>query len=308
MRLLTKLTTQKLATATETNFKRGVKPRFLRFFKEKKVLKNIWLLSLIVFLTGCLSIGSGSSSNSNQSARARYIESSMEEQYEAGHWVSGPLNGRFIVIGVSGRLSRPDDEIEAAKLDAAHKVAMYHGIHGSVEFINTTGSGGFFDYSADSKLDLQYDQNFGQYLDRLTFDPEKDIIRIPGAVFIRFQYNTSGLSFNYFPDRISNNRPSWVNSRDLPQFDGYTTVVGHAGRRSRLRDTISASYQSAAAGLIETASFSVESAESTGYNLSSFSTVHIQSQGRLSNFKVLAIWINPETEAVSTLAVARVSR
>jgi hypothetical protein len=272
------------------------------------VLKKIWLLSLAVIFTACLSLGGTGNTSSSGGGSVRYVETSMQEQRDAGTWISGPLNGRLVIIGVSGILTRPDDEIEAAKLDAARKVSMFHGIQGNVEYTNTTGSGGFFDYSAESMLDLRYDQNFEQYKERLTIEKKKDVIRITGAVFVRFQYNASGLDINYTPGRLSNNRPSWVNNRDLPQFDGYTTVVGHAGKRSRLRDTITASYESAAASLIETASYSVGSSEITGSDIASFTAVHIQSSGRLANFNVLAMWINPETEAVSTLAVARVSK
>jgi hypothetical protein len=287
-------------------------------FKEEKVLKNSWLFLIVVLFVSCANLGINpggilkkpavaAEQPDEQPARqpAKYVELSMQEQHSASLWVSGPVNGQMVIIGVSGRLSRPDDEIVAAKEDAARKVSMYNGVQGSVELINTTGSGGFFDYSADSILDLQYDQNYGQYVERLTFDPEKDVLRTDGATFIRFQFNAS-IDVDYSPK--TGGRPSWVNNRDLPEFNGYTTVVGYAGKRSRLRDTISASCDSAAAKLIESASFQVSSRETSVAGSSGATTLHIKSEGRLANFQILGFWIDPDNGSVSTLAIARVSK
>ena len=293
----------------------GFRPAFL-FKKGKNVLNKAWLsFPLIFLLTSCLSLGTASQNNTGASMSggdqsppsSQQVVFTMQEQSDAGHWVSGPSNGRFIIIGVSGRLSKQEDEIEAAKQDAARKAAMYHGIQGSVEYSNTTGSGGFFDYSADSRLELNYDNNFENYVSRLTFDPEKDVIRSTGATYVRFSYTSASSNINYSP-KININRPSWVNNRNMPEFDGYVTVVGFAGRRSRLRDTISASYDSAAARLIESASTKVitqdQSTTTTGTTASS--TTMIRSEGRLTNFQVLEFWIDPITGGISTLAIANI--
>ena len=282
------------------------------------MLKKAWLFFPLVFiLTSCFSIGLGvnksqaeqpsPSAQQSRPAAVQQTEVTLQEQNDSGHWFSGPQNGRFIIIGVSGRLSRPADEIDAAKQDAARKAAMYNGIQGSVEHANTTGSGGFFDYSAESVLNLNYDNNFENYISNLSFDPEKDVIRGSGATYIRFVYNSASPNINFSPEK-SIGRPAWVNNRNLPEFDGYETVVGFAGRRSRLRDTINASYDSAAARLIESASTKVSSQEGSSTNMgtSAFSATYIRSEGRLANFQVLAFWIDPDSGAVSTLAIARV--
>jgi len=262
--------------------------------------------------TGCLGLNFvNKGGDSRQSAGSRsYTEKSMQEYHDDGLWVSGPVNGKFIIIGVSGKYTKPADEIEAAKLDAARKAAMYHGIQGSFELINTTGSRGYFDFSADTKLDLNYDNNYGNYTERLSFNPETDVIRGNGATFVRFRYNISGSDFNHYPVKNSG-RPSWVNNRNLPQFAGYTTAVGYAGKRLKLKDTISASYDSAAARLIETASTQMstkEASASVNRSTSVYTTTHVRSEGRLMNFQVLEFWIDPETGGVSSLAIARVSK
>lgn len=273
------------------------------------MFKKAWLFFPLMIIS-CVSLGKGSavsdSAGTVGQGKGRYVEISMQDQGDAGLWVSGPLDGNFIIVGVSGRLSRPDDELVAAKEDAARKAAMYHGIQGSVEMLNTTGSGGFFDYSADSKLNLNYDTNYSNYLEKLTFDPEKDVIRITGGTFVRFKYSVSVGNLSYVPMKYDG-RPSWVNGRSLPEFEGYATAVGHAGRRSRLRDTVNASCDSAVARLIETASTMVNT-DTSVYNESSYSSTYMRSEGRLSNFKVLAIWLDPDNGAVSTLAIARVSK
>ena len=283
------------------------------------MIKKAWLFfPLIIILTSCLSIGSGVNKSQadqppheqqSRSVIAHQPEITLQEQNNSGLWVSGPINGKFIIIGVSGRLSRPNDEIEAAKLDAAAKAAMYYGIQGSVEYSNTSGSGGFFDYSADSRLVLNYDTNYANYISNLSFDPEKDILRGDNATYVRFSYSAITSNINYSPVK-SNDRPSWVNNRNMPEFDGYVTVVGFAGRRSRLRDTISASCESAAARLIENASTSVINQEqsSTRHGATTASSTYTRSEGRLNNFQILAFWIDPSSGAVSTLATARVSK
>ena len=267
------------------------------------VLKYSWLLFIAAGLVSCATLNT----NSGNVNAPVYVESSMQEYSDAGLWVSGPLNNQFVVIGVSARLTKPDAEIDAAKEDAARRVSMYHGIQGSVEMANTIGSGGFFDYSADSRLDLQYSKNIEQYLESLTFDPVKDVIRITGATIVRFRYNSVSPGINYVPEKISG-RPSWVNGRNLPEFPGYTTVVGYAGKRTQFRDTVFASCESAAAKLIESASSSMGISETTGSNRSSLSSMYISSTGRLSNFQILGFWINPDNYSVTTLAIARVSK
>lgn len=268
------------------------------------MLKNSWLFFVIVLFVSCISLGSNTGHGQQP---VKYVELSMQQQGDAGLWVSGPLNGRFIIIGVSSRLSNPNEEVPAAKQDAARKAAMYHGTQGSFELTNSTGTGGFFDFSADSKLDLQYDPNYAQYIERLTFDPEKDVMRIDGATMVRFQYNISNVDINYIP-KISSDRPLWVNSRNLPEFTGYTTAVGHAGKRSQLKDTVNASCDSAVASLIQSASTQVTVGDSSGLGLGFKADFHTKSEGRLMNFTILEFWINPENKSVSTLAIARVSK
>jgi len=268
-------------------------------------LKILTLFFISLVLISCAGIGSGSNAAQDSFFNGQWsVNTPMLTHHDTGSWISGPLEGQFIIIGVSGRLLRHNDEIEAAKLDAARKASMYHFIQGSIEMTNTEGSRGFFDYSTNTRLELNYDQNLENYINRLSFDPQTDVLRGNGATYVRFRFDIRSDNLNYIPERTTS-RPVWVNNRNLPQFEGFTTVVGFAGRRTRLRDTINASMDSAAARLIETASYINETREIV-IDGSQFSSTVVRSEGRLSNFQVLAFWIDPDSRAVSTLAIARV--
>ena len=116
----------------------------LHFFKEILVNKKIWVFFAVVVLAACVTVDSGS--DSETPSNRQFSGKPMKIQHDQRRWISGPLDNSFIIIGVSGRLERAADEIETAKLDAARKAAMYHGIQGTVEMETTTGSRGFFDY------------------------------------------------------------------------------------------------------------------------------------------------------------------
>jgi len=61
----------------------------------------------------------------------------MKEQYETGHWIVKPSGGALTVIGVSNPMLKRQDEIAAAKEDAARKAAMYFYIQGRIETVTT---------------------------------------------------------------------------------------------------------------------------------------------------------------------------
>jgi hypothetical protein len=232
--------------------------------------------------------------------------SSIQEQHDTGRWFSGVQNGVFIIIGVSSKLEKPAEEIDAANKDAARKAAMYHVVQGNLTSTNTSGVA-YFDYSARSTLNLYYDTNYEQYMERLSFNLDKDLIRGTGATYIRFQYNISGPEFTYTPEK-SAGRPTWTYNRNLPQFPGYTTVIGYAGRRTWMRDAINASCDSAAARLIESASSQVTTGTSSQTGQSSSTEISIYSEGSLANFYIMETWIDTASGAVYTLAAARISQ
>jgi hypothetical protein len=274
-------------------------------------MKKIYVFLSVLLFFSCISLESKKpnpvfpASDAVVKKNEKYAISSIQEQHDAGRWFSGMQDGAFIIIGVSSRLARAADEIEAAKQDAARKAAMYQGIQGSLISTNSSGVA-FFDYSANSILELIYDSNYEPYMESLSYN-DKDVIRDASATYIRFKYNISGLDVVYLPER-SPNRPTWTNNRNLPQFPGYTTVMGYAGKRTWMRNAIYASYESAAARLIESASSQITTGTSSQDGRSSSTTIDVHSEGSLTNFHVIETWIDAASGAVYTLAVARTSQ
>jgi hypothetical protein len=268
-------------------------------------MKKICVFISVILFFSCVSIDSVNE-NATVNKNDKYASSSIQEQHDTGRWFSGVQNGVFIIIGVSSKLESPAEEIDTAKKDAARKAAMYHGVQGNLISTNTSGVA-YFGYSARSTLNLNIDTNYEQYMERLSFNPEKDLIRGTGATYIRFQYNISGPDFTYTPEK-SAGRPTWTYNRNLPQFPGYTTVMGYAGKRIWMKDTIAASYESAVARLIEIASSLVTTGTNSRDGQGSSTAIDIRSEGSFTNFHVIETWIDAVSGAVYTLATARISQ
>lgn len=254
----------------------------------------------------CVSLDTGRNNPRYISEPAVNQNEPVRVQQEDGYWVAGSQNGLLTIIGVSNPQLKRETEIENAREDAARKAAMFHGIQGSVRTVSRTGSG-FLDHAFDSSVDLIYDPNLERYLDMLKFEPDKDVFRIDGAVFIKVQYQAPGLgNISYTSAKTTDGRPAWISNVNLPRIEGYTTVVGMARNQFRLKDTITKSSEDAVARLIERTSSHVTTSETdiAGYGASS--VISTQSAGSLLNFHVLEFWIDPESKSVWTLAVAKV--
>jgi len=229
---------------------------------------------------------------------------SMKEQYDAGRWIAVSQDNKLTVIGVSNPMTRRESEIIAAKEDAARKTAMYYGIQASVEITNAIGSG-FFDYSQNSNIEITYDADYEKFIDQLSYNPQNDVLITSEAVFIRFKHKTmaadiSGRALS------GTSRPDWTRNRDKFEFEGFITAVGFSQNQRRLKDTIFKSAEDAVTRMIADISTSVVTREITEAGQGSLSLVHFKSEGRLNNFQIIEMWIEPETRSVYTLAIARI--
>jgi len=272
------------------------------------VRKETLLFFVVILVSSCAGLGFSGGKPQAAEAPAPVETPALSGHGQAGsvHWMAGPRGGLLTIIGVSNPQSKHENEIENARMDAARKAAMYHGIQGTIETVNTVGAG-FLDYYFNSDINLQYDKNYEQYLDHLTFEPENDVFRVEGAVFVRMRYSAPDLgNFSYSSNMGTDGRPAWINSGNLPVIDNYTAAAGFAGRRSWLKDTINASCDDAVAKLISSFSTQVSTDETSLSGYGSSTSVRVLSEGRLKNFQVLEFWIDPETRAVWTLAVAQV--
>jgi len=229
---------------------------------------------------------------------------SISEQAAAGYWISRPSGNSLVIIGVSNLMVKQEDEITSAKEDAARKAAMYHSVKGKVESIQSLGAN-YFDYIADSKIELEYDTDSAKYVERLTFDPQQDVVKVNNTVFVRFTYPAASTDINFTATVNENGRPNWTYSRDLPQVDGYKTVVGFARNQVKLKDAIKKSSEAAVARMIEDMSMQVISSDKSATGQSSSSLIQTKSEGSISNFQIIEFWIDSETGNVYTLAIAK---
>jgi len=231
------------------------------------------------------------------------VSTPLQRQYENGYFILKSSNNKLTVIGVSNSMLKRQDEIAAAKEDAAKKVAMYYGIQGNIEVLNST-SGNFFDYVHDSSAELIYSTNYEQYIDKLTFDPQIDVLITNEGVFVRFQYEAAVLDVKYSA-RIQAGRPGWTRNQGKPKIEGYVTSVGFSGKRQKLKDTIFRSTEDAIERMIADLSTTVNTHEVSVTGQSSSSVVQTKSEGKISEFRIIEMWIEPNTRSVYTLAIGR---
>ena len=217
--------------------------------------------------------------------------------------ITAPRPSALTIIGVSGPLQKREDEIAAAREDAARKAAMYHGIRASYEITHTTGSG-IFGYKSESTLNLEYDDELEQYRERLSFDPDRDVATNNRTVFIRFTYPAAFPgSIGYGFARNDDGRPSWTVNPPV-QINGFAAGAGFASRQWRRQDTFVKSYEAAIAEIVSRLSANVSTRDTSDGNWNNTSTITIQGIVNLSNFLVLEIWIDPKTQVVWTLVIA----
>jgi hypothetical protein len=254
------------------------------------MLKGVAVVCSVLSLCACVSFSPG--------------ETSVSPSEETNYWLTPPKTNELVVVGVSGRQTKREAEIQNACEDATKKVSMYYGIYAEVENSQYTGAG-FFEVAVDTKVTIEYDQQIERYLDKLVFDPERDVYDRGNAVYVRFTYPESfpgDISYHHF-DKNHNGSPKWTTSPPNV-INGHMASIGFARRQERFQDSIIKSFESAAASFVSSMSTSV-SADAVTTFTSSASSTHQHSRGRLTHFLVLETWVDPNTEYVYTLAVAR---
>jgi hypothetical protein len=265
-------------------------------------MKKIFLSFIFIILCFISCAGNrGANSNANNISSL-----SMQNQYKTGYWNTKSSDNGLTVIGISNPMIRRQDEITAAKEDAAKKVAMYFGLRGRIETISNTG-GNIYDYTTISNAEITYDTNYEKYIDNLIFDEKSDVLITSEAVFVRFQYNASVTRVNYNAG-FTNNRPDWINNRNLPEIDGFLTSVGLARNQRRLKDTVFKATEDAVIRMIQELSSRINTKEVSVAGQGSSSYIREVSRGNLIDFQVIEFWVEPDTRYVYVLAIARPGR
>jgi len=253
------------------------------------MVKRLALVFAALTLCACVSSSAGNSGTNSQQAHDSFF-------------VTLPGPGTLIIIGVSGRQSKRETEIELACEDAARKAAIYNGVQVSYETVHSIGAN-FFDYYTGSEINLEYDRELEKYKDKLVFNENLDLMAVERGIIIRFNFAASfpkNISYNF--TRNFDDRPCWI-SNPPREINGLIAGVGYSGRLSRFRDTFERSCDAAAADIVSRLS-TVVATKDTSVGYQNTSLVYQLSKGYLKRFLVLEIWIDPGTQAVWTLAVA----
>jgi len=228
----------------------------------------------------------------------------LGSQWEAGRFTLDSDDGSLVVIGVSSRLVKREDEIEAAKEDAARKVAMFMGTRGNVESIYRQGTS-FFDYIADSLVIIESTADPSTFIAGLNFTPDRDVVVFDRGTIVRFRYGSGIPRIHYTETLDANGRPSWINRNNF-DVDGYVAAVGFAQNQVWLRDTVMRATEAAAARLISGAATSLETSTLDISGQGTIAVIASRSSGELAGFRIIRMWIDPSTMAVYTLGIAKV--
>jgi len=214
-----------------------------------------------------------------------------------------PEGNSLIFIGVSGPQRRHEQEIETAREDAARKASLYHGLAASFALVHGSGANAL-DYFSDTSFRMEYDTQLEHYKEKLTYDPERNVVNSNGSIFISFSYpGTFPGNINYSSEKEPDGSPRWI--KHPPQeINGFTAQVGFARRHQRIRDTIIKASEHAIAGHISSVSSLISTADSA-YNQTGATFVTQQSHGRLMHFMILEIWIDPKNLSAWILTIAK---
>ena len=235
----------------------------------------------------------------------------MAAQWASGHFVPGLYGGGLSVVGVSARHYRrwgnevSEAEIEAARADAAGKVAMFRGMTVTAESFNRYDAG-VFGFVAEFRAEIDLDDaDSSGFAQRLSFDPARDVLVLDFATLVRFTYPVALPGLNVYGGNTgANGRPGWTYGRGIPVIEGHIVAAGFSQNRVQFRDTVTASAQDAAARLVAGISTTVETVIVDLAGQGSVTYIRSSSAGRLSGFRVLEFWVDPATLSVYTLAVA----
>jgi hypothetical protein len=226
---------------------------------------------------------------------------SLQDQFASGYFIARPTDKGIIVFGVTGRQSKPNYEIESAREDAAHKVALFQGIKGRV-VTNIQEGGGFLDYAFNVSTEFKYDEEYEKYKDALTYDDSMDLLRIGNVVLIRFTYPQALPVIPNYESAFNMTKPWWI-IKQPQEISGYVAGIGFAKKHSKLRDTINKSYENAITALISRQSTYITTKTSDNTIGNKTTTLQIN-EGELVNFLVIEMWVEPVTQSVWTLAIA----
>jgi hypothetical protein len=229
-------------------------------------------------------------------------EKSLEAVFDSGYWVTRPSGSVIIVYGVAGRRGNREEGVRLALLDAARRVALFHGLHAESATVLSQGSG-TLDYFSDSDYRLELRRNPEEFLDALSFDRDRDLLEKNGVVFVRARY--AGVSdVPPYHSALVDGAPDWTRNA-VVAVPGFLAGVGSSRNKGSLQQTGEASYEDAIVSLLPQLSARVASdvADVNGGRVTRNATL---SKGDLTGVMILETWFDRRTNAVWTLVAARI--
>jgi hypothetical protein len=263
-------------------------------------LKKIGSL-LFILLMACASDPNTSGNSSSASIDPSFL-------------LSVPTGNGLVFLGVAGKRSSRKETLEYALEDAARRVSIFNGVTAEYIYADRNDST-LLGNNQWIHAALEYDREGAeQYIEILKFDPDKrsDILEIENAVIIRTLYPVSLSNPIFYVPTYNGKekRPNWVDAPPA-SIGGYNVGVGYSGRYSSTAETWKKSFDEAIFSLVRSLDASSKSEESNIINTSSmfgYSRItedFTYSLRALAEFYVLDAWMDPQTKAVWTLAIAR---
>ena len=221
-----------------------------------------------------------------------------------------PNEKGLVFIGSTGKRSNQKEALLLALEDAARQVAVFQRVSGEFIVVNNIGSGAF-DYEHETFTSIHYDAEGSiKFIEQLQFNIDKDTLETENTFFVRTTFSSALPSpLSYKPAHSDTRKPEWVKPPPL-DINGYEVGIGYSGRYSSLSDTYNNSRRNAIFDIIRKINSVSKSSSLLYQNTSSlfgYKTMNnntIQSYGTLTGFYVLDTWLDPETKAVWSLAVA----
>ncbi|MDR2717645.1 MAG: hypothetical protein LBB89_06230 [Treponema sp.] len=217
--------------------------------------------------------------------------------------------GELLFIGVSGKLSRREDTIQAALRDAARRLSFFHSVSGYIISWEHIG-GKTFDFRIETKYRLQYDNDLEKFVEALEFNPHTDIFEHNNALFVITHIKSDIPMPRFRGHSFRNERPRWIDTPPA-EIEGFIAGTGLSSRLSSHSDTVIKSYENAVIGIIENMKSHVNGGQKNYQNNSGAFDSYLDSsnetgaQGKLKNFYIIESWTDPKNLSVWTLAVAQ---
>ncbi|MDR0706925.1 MAG: hypothetical protein LBF60_03480 [Treponema sp.] len=227
---------------------------------------------------------------------------------ETVFWNTSTSGGDLIIVGVGGLQMYDSGSIQHALEDAARKVSLFAGLRGVAVYYENIGSS-FWRYNVAHTTKIDYNEDYLGYIERLRYDPDRDIIINERGAFIRVRYELPEPFHVVHPSSGSETeKPDWVVTPPS-SVAGFTAGVGYAPPQMYPNRAYVASYEAAIANLVGKGSTSIEAknvqVQGEGYNYDNIQENTITASAVIDGFYILQVWVDPTDGGVYTLAIAQ---